>query len=96
MLAEFFTKPLQGSLFVMFRNVTLGYKHVGSLYDDTSPTDEERAEEMMWPDDKESSKSSDDRRIMRNDEEMTDEKEKPRTTSSTGKAKITWKNYGSS
>jgi hypothetical protein len=48
-----------------------------------------RVEEMMRPDDKESSKSSDDGQ-MRNDGEMTDEKEKPRTTSSTGKAKITW------
>ena len=31
MLADFFTKPLQGQLFRMFRDVLLGYKHVDSL-----------------------------------------------------------------
>jgi hypothetical protein len=31
MLADFFTKPLQGSLFQRFRNVILGYAHVDSL-----------------------------------------------------------------
>ena len=31
MLADFFTKPLQGHLFRMFRDVLLGYKHVDSL-----------------------------------------------------------------
>ena len=31
MIADFFTKPLQGHLFRMFRDVILGYKHVDSL-----------------------------------------------------------------
>ena len=31
MLADFFTKPLQGHLFRTFRDVLLGYKHVDSL-----------------------------------------------------------------
>ena len=31
MLADFFTKPLQGNLFRKFRDVILGYKHVDSL-----------------------------------------------------------------
>ena len=31
MIADFFTKPLQGHLFQMFRDVILGYKHVDSL-----------------------------------------------------------------
>lgn len=31
MLADFFTKPLQGALFRKFRNVILGYKHTSSL-----------------------------------------------------------------
>ena len=31
MLADFFTKPLNGSLFQKFRAVILGYKHVSSL-----------------------------------------------------------------
>ena len=33
MLADFFTKPLQGSLFRKFRDVVLGYKHISSLHD---------------------------------------------------------------
>jgi hypothetical protein len=31
MLADFFTKPLQGSLFRKFRDVFMGHKHIGSL-----------------------------------------------------------------
>jgi Reverse transcriptase (RNA-dependent DNA polymerase) len=31
MLADFFTKPLQGSLFTKFRDVILGYRHVSTL-----------------------------------------------------------------
>jgi hypothetical protein len=31
MLADFFTKPLQGTLFRKFRDVILGYKHVSTL-----------------------------------------------------------------
>ncbi|KAI2498512.1 Reverse transcriptase (RNA-dependent DNA polymerase) [Fragilaria crotonensis] len=31
MLADFFTKPLQGSLFTKFRDVLLGYEHITSL-----------------------------------------------------------------
>jgi hypothetical protein len=31
MLADFFTKPLQGALFRKFRDIILGYKHVNSL-----------------------------------------------------------------
>ncbi|CAJ1965740.1 unnamed protein product [Cylindrotheca closterium] len=34
MLADFFTKPLQGSLFRKFRDVVLGYKHIDSLLED--------------------------------------------------------------
>ena len=33
MLADFFTKPLQGALFCKFRDVILGYKHVDTLSD---------------------------------------------------------------
>jgi len=42
MLADFFTKPLQGSLFRKFRDVILGYKHVDTLALDTASTAEER------------------------------------------------------
>ena len=31
MLADFFTKPLQGSLFVKLRDVIMGIKHVNTL-----------------------------------------------------------------
>jgi hypothetical protein len=31
MLADYFTKPLEGALFRKFRDVILGYKHVDSL-----------------------------------------------------------------
>jgi len=34
MLAEFYTKPLQGSLFRTFRDVVMGHKHVDTLLDD--------------------------------------------------------------
>jgi hypothetical protein len=42
MLADFFTKPLQGALFRKFRDVILGYKHVDSLAiaDPTTPVEE--------------------------------------------------------
>jgi hypothetical protein len=46
MLADFFTKPLQGALFRKFRDVILGYKHVDSLViTDTFPPVEERVGE---------------------------------------------------
>jgi hypothetical protein len=46
MLADFYTKPLQGALFKRFRSVILGYDHISSLEDEymTSP-DEERVGE---------------------------------------------------
>ena len=31
MVADFFTKPLQGNLFRLFRDVILGYKHISEL-----------------------------------------------------------------
>jgi hypothetical protein len=40
MLADFFTKPLQGALFRKFRAVILGYAHVDSL--SPAPLDQER------------------------------------------------------
>jgi hypothetical protein len=44
MLADFFTKPLQGQLFLKFRDVLLGYKHVRELQKiyDATPSPEER------------------------------------------------------
>ena len=42
MLADFFTKPLQGHLFRRFRDVILGYSHVNTLRRDTAVPPEER------------------------------------------------------
>ena len=43
MLADFFTKPLQGAQFKKFRDVILGYEHVDSLTRPSPPaTTEER------------------------------------------------------
>ena len=50
MLADFFTKPLQGSLFRKFRDVILGYKHVDSLVLDTMSEPEERVESKQSAD----------------------------------------------
>ena len=44
MIADFFTKPLQGNLFRKLRDVVLGYKHVNELKDNGESTDEERVE----------------------------------------------------
>ena len=41
MLADFFTKPLQGALFTTFRDVVLGYKHVDSLQHSAPPAEPE-------------------------------------------------------
>ena len=39
MIADFFTKPLQGNLFKRFRDIILGYKHILSIHDELA-TDE--------------------------------------------------------
>jgi hypothetical protein len=45
MLADFLTKPLQGSLFIKYRDVLLGYNHTDSLKVSTAPSvPEERVE----------------------------------------------------
>ena len=50
MLADFFTKPLQGALFRKFRDVILGYKHIDTLTMNPLPSAEERVEKWR-PDD---------------------------------------------
>jgi hypothetical protein len=42
MLADFFTKPLQGNLFRRLRAVVMGHKHVDSLLMDKLPATQER------------------------------------------------------
>ena len=43
MIADFFTKPLQGNLFRNFRDVILGYVHIQTLFhDDEQSSSQER------------------------------------------------------
>ncbi len=49
MLADFFTKPLQGSLFRKFRDVLLGHQHVSTLTNAPSVPAEERVEQPKLP-----------------------------------------------
>jgi hypothetical protein len=44
MLADFFTKPLQGSLLRKFREVILGHKHIDSLKQTPPAPSQERVE----------------------------------------------------
>ena len=44
MLADFFTKPLQGALFRKFRAVIMGWEHINTLRRSKSVTFEERVE----------------------------------------------------
>jgi hypothetical protein len=45
MLADFFTKPLQGNLFRKLKAVVMGHKHVDTLKEIPSATPQERVEE---------------------------------------------------
>ena len=54
MLADFFTKPLQGSLFVKLRDVIMGIKHIDTLRQEVKSLPvQERVEENKrndkWP-----------------------------------------------
>jgi hypothetical protein len=49
MLADFFTKPLQGSLFRKFREVIMGHKHIDSLKHPKPIASEERVGEGSKP-----------------------------------------------
>jgi hypothetical protein len=51
MLADFFTKPLQGSLFRKFRDVLMGYKHTSSLVMPTKQPSKERVGDILVMDD---------------------------------------------
>ena len=44
MLADYFTKSLQGKSFYAFRDVLMGWKHINSLYELTSSSTKERVE----------------------------------------------------
>ena len=40
MLANFMSKPLQGKLFILFRNVIMGWEHISTLFDLFSSNEE--------------------------------------------------------
>ena len=40
MIADYMSKPLQGKLFQIFRNVLMGWAHINTLYDFFAPTEE--------------------------------------------------------
>ena len=42
MIADYFTKPLQGKLLKLFRDVIMGYKHIGDILVDIESTAKER------------------------------------------------------
>ena len=44
MIADFYSKPLQGALFRMFRDIILGHVHTSSLHSITKLPSEERVE----------------------------------------------------
>ena len=50
MLADFFTKPLQGNLFRTFRDIILGYQSIEALDRIHSTLEEERVESMRSSD----------------------------------------------
>ena len=59
MLADFFTKPLQGNLFRKFRSVVMGYEHISSLdIDEEKSSSQERVGKSIL---RENTKRPDDR-----------------------------------
>ena len=74
MLADFFTKPLQGSLFRKFRDVILGYKHISEL--------ENESETIKSPACQERVGKSDSYKTVTGDEENS--------SLASGSARVTW------
>ena len=52
MLADYFTKPLQGSLFKKLRNFIMGWEHIQPLLDPVVSSTEERVEQSILIDQK--------------------------------------------
>ena len=40
MIADYMSKPLQGKLFILFRDVIMGWTHISTLFDIFSPPEE--------------------------------------------------------
>ena len=47
MLADYFTKPLQGRMFGIYRDVLMGWKHISTLQSIPSPCMKERVENIV-------------------------------------------------
>ena len=47
MIADYFTKPLQGRLFTMFRDLIMGYKHVDDILQEIAQSAKERVEKNV-------------------------------------------------
>ena len=41
-IADYFTKPLQGKLIKLFHNLIMGYKHIGNILADIESTSKDR------------------------------------------------------
>jgi hypothetical protein len=63
MLADYFTKPLQGKQFHLFRDVIMGYKHISILNKSNLPSLKER---VVKCDNEECKKVSNDKLILEN------------------------------
>ena len=48
MLADYFTKPLQGSLFLRLREVVMGWTHVDTLQNCAPPPKKERVKNHIF------------------------------------------------
>jgi hypothetical protein len=57
MLADFFTKPLQGSLFKLFRDVIMGYQPITDLYTIVDTSVKERVEKTNFKNETNESKT---------------------------------------
>ena len=74
MLADFFTKPLQGSQFRKFRDVILGYKHISELENESETIESPACQERVG--------KSDSYKTVTGDEENS--------SLASGSARVTW------
>ena len=47
MIADYFTKPLQGRQFTLFRDLIMGYKHIDDILSEIRSAAKERVEKRM-------------------------------------------------
>ena len=49
MLADYMSKPVQGKLFTLFRNVIMGWEHLSALFDISSSNEERVGDNRKLP-----------------------------------------------